>query len=101
MTHYTTIPFGIGSKREAELDIFDGLYLTQLGQLMTWNVSWPYFSHLFKDKRELEGILTPIYAVRTDEAHFYDVPNRELVRCKLHCEDLLFILEKNIGESSI
>lgn len=89
------------TKREAELDIFDGLYLTQLGQLMTWNVSWPYFSHLFKDKRELEGILTPIYAVRTDEAHFYDVPNRELERCKLHCEDLLFILEKNIGESSI
>lgn len=89
------------TKRQAELDIFDGLYLTQLGQLMSWNVSWPYFSHLFKDKRELDSILAPIYAVRTDEAHFYDVPHRELERCKLHCEDLLFILEKNIQESSI
>ncbi|WJD77325.1 hypothetical protein QRD21_09355 [Klebsiella michiganensis] len=83
------------SNRDAGVDIFDGLYLTQLGQLMMWSGAWTFFSYLFKDKRELENILGPIFAVRTDEAHFYSVPMRELERCKLHCEDLLYILEKN------
>lgn len=80
--------------REELLNIFDGLYLGQLGQLMMWNEAWPRFQHLAQDKRELEMLLAPIIGVRTDKAHFYKVPLRELDRCKLHCEDVISIVEK-------
>ncbi|HVW53974.1 MAG TPA: AAA family ATPase [Trinickia sp.] len=81
--------------RDESLDIFDGLYLGQLGQLITWKEAWPAFSHLAQDKREIEILLAPINAVRTDKAHFYRVPIRELTRCKLHCEDLIFLIDKH------
>lgn len=82
--------------REEELGIFDGLYLGQLGQLMVGKDAWSGFSHVFQDKRELEILLGPINSVRTDKAHFYKVPERELTRCKLHCEDLLAVIEKHM-----
>ncbi len=64
--------------RDQILGIFDGLYLGQLGQLMLWRDAWAAFSHLAQDKRELEIMLAPINAVRTDKAHFYSVPIRSL-----------------------
>lgn len=87
--------------RERLLGIFDGLYLGQLGQLMTWKDAWPAFSHLAQDKREIELLLAPINAVRTDKAHFYQVPIRELTRCKLHCEDLIGLIEKYLPKGAV
>lgn len=87
--------------RDQILGIFDGLYLGQLGQLIMWKEAWAAFSHLAQDKRELEIMLAPINAVRTDKAHFYSVPVRELSRCKLHCEDLIFLIEKHSPKNAI
>ncbi|WP_400563939.1 AAA family ATPase [Pseudomonas aeruginosa] len=87
--------------RDEVLGIFDGLYLGQLGQLMMWKEAWGVFSHLTQDKRELEIILAPINAVRTDKAHFYKVPIRELARCKLHCEDLIFLIDKHSPKNAL
>lgn len=87
--------------RDEILGIFDGLYLGQLGQLMMWKEAWAAFSHLAQDKRELEIMLAPINAVRTDKAHFYNVPVRELARCKLHCEDLIFLIDKNSPKNAL
>jgi len=89
------------SAREQLLNIFDGLYLGQLGQLMMWKEAWPRFCHLTQDKRELELLLLPINSVRTDKAHFYKVPARELTRCKLHCEDLIGLVEKHRPKGTV
>lgn len=87
--------------RDEVLGIFDGLYLGQLSQLIISKDAWAAFSHLAQDKRELEIMLAPINAVRTDKAHFYSVPVRELARCKLHCEDLIFLIEKHSPKNAL
>jgi hypothetical protein len=74
-------------------DILEFTYLGQLVQLMIWNESWSLFKHLFRDKRQLEDMLREISPVRNDRAHFRSVPERELSRCKLRCEDFLAILD--------
>lgn len=89
------------SERETVLGIFDGLYLGQLPQLMTTKDAWNFFSNLAADKRELELMIAPITAVRTDKAHFYSVPHREILRCKLHCEDLISVIEKNLLKGAV
>ncbi|WP_236208342.1 hypothetical protein [Pseudomonas tohonis] len=82
------------SDRGYTLDIFDGLYLGQLSQLICNKEAWPHFSSAFKDTQETQRLISTINAVRTDKAHFYTVPERELSRCRLHCEDILAIIEK-------
>jgi hypothetical protein len=69
-------------------------YLGQLGDLMISNASWHLFQTLFRDKRELQDMLSDIMPVRNDFAHFRTVPDRELDRCRIRCEDLLAILAK-------
>jgi hypothetical protein len=73
-------------------EILDCAYLGQLGELMKSNASWSLFSGMFRDKRELEDILRDVTSVRNDSAHFRTVPERELDRCRLRCEDLLAIV---------
>ncbi|MFS2218221.1 AAA family ATPase [Telluria sp. Tellsp104] len=87
--------------RQKAITLFEGMYLGQLAQLMISKKSWPHFSHMFQDKRELELMMAPITAVRTDEAHFYATPERELLRCKLHCEDMLSIVERNLPSQAV
>jgi len=81
--------------RPTELDIFDAMYLGQLTQLMVANDVWLEFKPLFRDKRQLEDLIKPIGSVRTDEAHFLEVPPKEISRCNVHCQDLLAIIEKS------
>jgi hypothetical protein len=75
-------------------EILDCAYLGQLGDLMISNASWHLFQTLFRDKRELQDMLSDIMPVRNDFAHFRTVPDRELDRCRIRCEDLLAILAK-------
>jgi hypothetical protein len=84
------------SAEDREPDILDFTYLGQLGQLMIWQSSWDMFKQMFRDKRELEDMLRDISPVRNDSAHFRSVPKRELDRCRLRCEDLLVIFDKNV-----
>ena len=76
------------------------VYLGQLSQLMVVREAWDMFSNLFRDKRELEDMIADIMPVRNDSAHFRTVPERELLRCKLRCEDLLHILNEHGLNSS-
>lgn len=75
-------------------EVLDCAYLGQLGDLMKSKRSWHLFLDMFRDKRELEDILKDVTPVRNDFAHFRRVPERELDRCKLRCEDLLVIISK-------
>jgi hypothetical protein len=75
-------------------EVLDCAYVGQLGELMISNRSWDLFRDLFRDKRELEDILRDMTPVRNDFAHFRFVPERELDRCRLRCEDLLAIISK-------
>jgi hypothetical protein len=70
------------------------MYLGQLLTLMIHGKAWPHFAHLFRDKRQLEDMMSAITPVRADRAHFTNVPEKELVRCKIACDDLLVILAK-------
>jgi hypothetical protein len=87
---------GVGAYRysrdDVQGDVLDFTYIGQLGTLITWGTSWALFKDLFRDKRELEDMLSDIAPVRNDRAHFRSVPHRELDRCRLRCDDLLAIL---------
>lgn len=72
------------------------MYLGQLVQLIVYRDAWDLFKHLFRDKRQLEDILADVSPVRNDHAHFRRLPPRELLRCQLRCEDLLYLIEEEI-----
>jgi hypothetical protein len=51
---------------------------------------------MFRDKRELEDMTNAIMPVRNDRAHFSTVPSKELERCRIACDDLLVISEREL-----
>ena len=55
---------------------------------MTAGPAWELFRDMFRDKRQLEDLVKAVTPVRNDRAHFRIVPERELDRCRLACEDL-------------
>jgi hypothetical protein len=75
-------------------EVLDCAYLGQLGQLMKSRATWSLFRDMFRDVRELEDMLRDVTPVRNDCAHFRTVPERELDRCKLRCEDLLAVIAR-------
>ena len=75
-------------------EILDFAYLGQLCELMKSRQSWALFKDMFRDVREFEDKVKDILPVRNDSAHFRRVPERELMRCKLSCEDLIAIISK-------
>jgi hypothetical protein len=84
------------SKPQFNDPLLDFAYLGQLVQMIISNAAWDMFKHLFRDKRQLEDIVADITPVRNDHAHFRRVPERELLRCRLRCEDLLYLLEQDV-----
>jgi hypothetical protein len=82
------------SPRPETLGLLDYFYLGQLLNFMLLNIAWDMFTHMFRDKRALEDIRKAIAPVRNDIAHFRNVPPKELERCRIACDDLLVILEK-------
>ena len=68
------------------------MYLGQLGKLIQSNQAWELFKDLFGDKKRFAGMLEGIYPVRNDIAHFAEVPEKELLRCKLACDDILVMI---------
>jgi len=77
-------------------EYLDFAYLGQLAQMIVNRDAWDLFKHLFRDKRQLEDLVADITPVRNDHAHFRRVPERELLRCRLRCEDLLYMLEQDV-----
>ena len=74
------------------------MYLGQLGALMMNNETWELFRAPFRDKREFEDKLAAIAPVRNDCAHFCSAPDKELERCRIACDDLLVIVERELAE---
>lgn len=74
--------------------IMECLYLGQVGDLMVSNQAWALFKHLFRDKRHLQDLMAAISPVRNDKAHFLKVPPKELDRCRIACDDLLVIYDR-------
>jgi hypothetical protein len=85
------------SRGKSHRDIMSCMYLGQLGMLMTNGISWDMFKGMFRDKRELEDKLACIMPVRNDCAHFCDVPEKELDRCRIACDDLLAVAEREVN----
>jgi hypothetical protein len=75
--------------------LLDFMYFGQLAHLIVSREAWDLFRHLFRDQRQLQDIVADISPVRNDHAHFRRVPPRELVRCRLRCEDFLYLLEQD------
>ena len=83
------------SPNREKRSILDSMYIGQLFTLMISSESWDLFRHLFRDKRQAQDMLASISPVRNDSAHFVPVPEKELQRCGIACDDLLVIIEKN------
>ena len=77
---YSTAPHGE--------EILDFLYLGQLSELIKSNDAWALFGEAFRDKRQLEDLISAIIPVRNDAAHFRSVPKNELDRCRIAVSDL-------------
>jgi hypothetical protein len=74
--------------------VLDFITLGQLEQMMVAHDAWSLFSGAFSGRPEFDGLLSAIRPVRNDQAHFRRVPERELLRCRLACGDLLTLLGK-------
>lgn len=86
------------AREPGQRDVMSCMYLGQLGMLMTNGATWDLFKRSFRDKRELEDKLACIMPVRNDRAHFTPVPSKELDRCRIACDDLLTIAERELDE---
>jgi hypothetical protein len=82
------------SPRGCSHDVLDYCYLGQLVQFMAAGPAWELFRDMFRDKRQLEDLVKAVTPVRNDRAHFRTVPERELDRCRLACEDLTAIVTR-------
>jgi len=69
------------------------MYLGQLMTLMLHRTAWNLFKGLFRDQRHLQDLMAAITPVRADRAHFTSVPAKEVLRCKIACDDLLVITQ--------
>jgi hypothetical protein len=74
-------------------DLMDCMYIGQVANLILSRKAWHLFSGVFRDKRELEDWLRGIQPVRNDRAHFAPVPEKELLRCRVACDDLLVVIQ--------
>jgi len=84
-------PYSNGCRR----DYLECMYVAQLVDLMISNQAWQVFKEMFRDKRQLQDLAAAITPVRNDRAHFAAVPQKELDRCRIACDDLLVILERS------
>jgi hypothetical protein len=82
------------SPGKVERELMSCMYIGDLLQLMIGNIGWPLIKHMLRDKRQLEDYISAISPVRSFEAHFSSVPAKELDRCRIACDDLLVIIEK-------
>lgn len=88
------------SREVVERDTMSCMYFGDLKNLMIHGQGWPHFKHMFRDKRELEDKVNAITPVRNDRAHFSEVPAKELDRCRIACDDLLVIVERELEGDS-
>ncbi len=76
-----------------EQDSLGYLYLGDLVRLIH-GPAWDQFKPVFGEKAVLDGLLRNISPVRNDRAHFRPVPEKELQRCAIACDDILEHLKK-------
>ena len=78
--------------------LLDYFYLGQLVEVMLTNDLWGEFKAIFREKDALQRLVAPVSKVRNDRAHFRAVPDKELQRCIIACDDLLTHLRATGGE---
>lgn len=81
------------SRQPDSRDIMSCMYIGDLQALIVSNLAWSHFKSRFRDKREFEDIIKSIAPVRNDRAHFSVVPEKELERCRIACDDLIVLFE--------
>jgi hypothetical protein len=78
-----------------KVDLLDYFYLGQLVKLVLFHEIWNDFVPVFgKRKDTIQETIAKVSAVRNDRAHFRPVPEKELQRCVLACDDLLTMMKK-------
>ena len=77
------------SQARPEAHLLDYFYLGQLVTMLLSNELWVDVKPMFKEKDQLQRTVASISKVRNDRAHFRAVPEKELQRCVLACDDLL------------
>ncbi|WP_127837765.1 ATP-binding protein [Burkholderia gladioli] len=82
------------SRQPDSRDIMSCMYIGDLQALIISNMAWANFKSRFRDKREFEDIIKSIAPVRNDRAHFSVVPEKELERCRIACDDLIVLFER-------
>ncbi|WP_447982607.1 AAA family ATPase [Achromobacter kerstersii] len=84
------------SRQSDSRDIMSCMYIGDLQALIISNLAWANFKTRFRDKREFEDIIKAIAPVRNDRAHFSVVPEKELERCRIACDDLIVLFERSV-----
>ncbi len=81
-----------------EREEMECMYLGDLVDLIISNQAWHHFKDDFRDKRQLQDLIASISQVRNDRAHFAQVPEKELARCRIACDDLIVIINQAVDE---
>ncbi|EIU7187648.1 hypothetical protein ACO3H4_12520 [Pseudomonas aeruginosa] len=84
------------SRQPDNRDLMSCMYIGDLQALIISNIAWANFKPFFRDKRELEDLIKAIAPVRNDRAHFSVVPEKELERCRIACDDLIVLFEQTV-----
>jgi hypothetical protein len=85
-------------EKQADNSFLDYLYVNDLARLVTASETWDQFAPLFQRRKDaLTSRLEQITPVRNDRAHHRRVPENELLRCKLACDDLLAMIRRERG----
>lgn len=93
MRSWVSTKSGKDQPGQIEADLLDYFYLGQLVTTLLSNELWVDVKPLFKEKDRLQQMVAAISRVRNDRAHFRAVPEKELQRCALACDDLLAIIQ--------
>lgn len=91
--HRAAYPLSPGEVETGEF--LDYLFMGDLAKLVTASETWDKFSQVFDGRKDLlQRKLQEIMPVRNDRAHFRSVPEKELERCRIACDDLLVMFRK-------
>lgn len=84
---------------EPSSEIIDYTYIGQLSSII--NTDWNLFQDIFgngrEKKRQLREKLDAIIIVRNDRGHFNKVPENELKRVEVFCNDILIMIRKYLN----
>ncbi len=94
LMHQAPERYKLSTDHEPSQEILDYTFLGQLVGLVVARDAWRVFQPVFGDKQDFERLMAGIKPVRDDLAHGREVPQTELERAKVNCNDVVALIRE-------